>query len=154
MASVEISTEWIEKRLQDVPDVFARRSFQGVFQKSANAFKREYKKRLPVGKTGNLKNSITTKTFPPDARHQNWAAVVYPKRPKGNHANLIEHGHNVYRRGKRGDSARGKKLQPLTGSPRVEGKQAFLKASQVAERKIDLFVINAIVKELDKIFKV
>ena len=153
MANVEIDTKGVEARLEQVPDVFARKAFAGVLRKSANVFKKEYKGRLPV-KTGNLKNSITTKVFPPDARNNSFAAVVFPKRPKGNAANLIEHGHNVNRRGAKGDSARGKGLQPLTGSPRVEGKQHFLKAQAVVEPKIEQIVSDAIVKELDKIFKV
>ena len=74
MANVEIDTKGVEARLEQVPDVFARKAFAGVLRKSANVFKKEYKGRLPV-KTGNLKNSITTKVFPPDARNNSFAAV-------------------------------------------------------------------------------
>ena len=151
-ANVELQIKNIEKALSKVPDLFIRKSFEGVLRKAGNVFKNEYKTRLPVV-TGNLKNSITTKVFPPEPGDPSYAAVVYAKRPKGSHAHLIEHGWNVGKRGPTGSRVnRGQGVPIESGSPVVAGKPYFLEATKAVEPKIAKIVSDAIVKELDKVF--
>lgn len=152
MANVEIKIEEIEKALLEVPDLFIRKSFEGVLRKAGNVMKKEWKDRLP-NVTGNLKRSITTKVFPPEHNDPSYSAVVYARRPKGSHAHLLEHGWNVGRRGKPGQSNRGLGVPVESGSPRVEGKGEFLKASKVVKPRIEDIVAKAIIAELDKVLK-
>ena len=151
-ANVELQIKNIEKALSKVPDLFIRKSFEGVLRKAGNVFKNEYKTRLPVV-TGNLKNSITTKVFPPEPGDPSWAAVVYAKRPKGAHAHLIERGWTVGKRGRDGMRInRGQGIPVESGSPVVEGKPYFLQATKAVEPKIAKILNDAIIKELDKVF--
>jgi hypothetical protein len=65
-----------------------------------------YMATAPTGKTGNLKSSIPTKlseikTFT-TANEQVISAVVAMKRPQGSHAHLVEFGHKIRARGKKG----------------------------------------------------
>ena len=152
-ANVELQIKNIEKSLSEVPDLFIRKSFEGVLRRAGNVFKNEYKTRLPVV-TGNLKNSITTKVFPPEPGDPNYAAVVYPKRPKGAHAHLIERGWQVGKRGPTGSRMnQGQGVPVESGSPVVVGKPYFLEASKAVTPRIEKIVSDAIVKELDKVFR-
>lgn len=151
MANVEINVEEIENALSQVPDLFIRKSFEGVLRRAGNVMKREWKDRLP-NVTGNLKRSIATKVFPPEHNDPSYTAVVYARRPRGSHAHLIEHGWDVGRRGTAGQSNRGLGVPVESGSPRVEGKGEFLKAKKVVTPRIEDIVARAIFAELDKVF--
>ena len=150
--AVDVQFFHIEKALSKVPDLFIRKAFASVLRKAGNAFKNEYKNRLPVV-TGNLKNSITTKVFPPEPGDPSFAVVVYAKRPKGSHYHLIERGWQVGKRGPTGQRVNQGQGVPIeSGSPVVAGKPYFLEASRAVIPRIEKIVSDAIVKELDKVF--
>ena len=151
--SVEIKIEDIEKGLSEVPDIFVRKSFEGVLRRAGNVMNKEWKDRLPRGETGNAKRSITTKVYPPTQSDPNYAAVVYAKRPTGAHVHLLEAGWNVGKRGPNGQRQnQGLGVPVESGSPRVEGKGYLLAAKKVVTPKIESIVADAIFKELDKVF--
>ncbi len=151
--ATEIDIDDIVKGLEKVPDVFIRKSFEGVLRQAGNVFKKNWKDRLP-NVTGNLKRSITTKVYPPEQGDPNYSAVVYAKRPKGSHAHLLEHGWKVGKRSPKGTRInRGEGVAVESGSPRVEGKNDFLKAKKEVTPKIENIISEAVTKELSKVFE-
>ena len=151
--AVEVKIEDIEKGLSNVPDMFVRKSFEGVLRTAGNVMKKEWKDRLPKGKTGNAKRSITTKVYPPDARNPSYSAVVYAKRPTGAHVHLLEAGWDVGKRGPTGHRQnQGLGVPVESGSPMVYGKLYLYQAKKKVTPKIEQIVSDAIFKELDKVF--
>jgi len=154
MANVEIKIEDIEKGLSEVPDLFIRKSFEGVLRKAGNVMKKEWKDRLPKGKTGNAKRSITTKVYPPTHNDRGYSVVVYAKRPKGAHVHLLEGGWVVGKRGPNGQRQnQGRGVPVESGSPMVYGKLYLYQAKKVVTPKIEDIVAKAIFAELDKVLK-
>lgn len=76
-------------------------------------------------------------------------AFIGPGYPAGAHGHLVEGGHKVYRRGAKGDSARGKKLSPLSGAAQVPGTPFMYKAASTTKRQQD----EAVIKTLQKYIK-
>ena len=76
--------------------------------------------------------------------------VVGPQWPAGAHGDLVEKGHNVYRRGAKGASLKGTKSPPLTGSARVEGKFYLASAVDASQSKQDDAVIRVLQRHIMK----
>ena len=106
-----------------------------------------YKGRVARGKTGNLKRSIgqRVKTY---QGGRVWVGIAGARRPTGNHAHLIELGHKVNRRGTKTDSAKWKRLAPLSGSARVEGKFDLVAAIDTTTSQQDNAVIDSLVESI------
>ncbi|MCP4476718.1 MAG: hypothetical protein GY818_01340 [Planctomycetaceae bacterium] len=152
--ATEIDPEDIVKGLEKVPDIMVRKSFEGVLRTAGNVMKKEWKDRLPRSETGNAKRSITTKVYPPTQSDPSYTALVYAKRPTGAHVHLLEGGWDVGKRGPTGQRQnQGLGVPVESGSPRVEGKGYLLKSKKVVTPKIEKVVADAIIKELDKVFK-
>ena len=79
-----------------------------------------------------------------------WVAIVGAEYPAGAHSHLVEEGHDVYRRGSKGNSAKKKKLQPLTGRARVEGKYFMATAIDQTEAKTDAMVRKVISRKAEE----
>ncbi len=152
--AIELKIDDIVKGLEEVPDLMIRKSFAGVLRTAGNVMKKEWKDRLPRSETGNAKRSITTKVYPPTQSDPTYSAVVYAKRPTGAHVHLLEGGWKVGKRGATGQRQnQGLGVPVESGSPRVEGKGYLLKSKKVVTPKIEKVVADAIIKELDKVFK-
>ena len=146
----------IEGLLAQIPRVLQKESVgdreaalkKGV-RAAANIVRADYRKRVPKGKTGNLKKSIITKVIP-YRDGSLWFGIAGPQWGIGNHAHLIERGHKVYARGPIGNSAHKLNIQPLTGSARTEARNDLLKAVDSTATRQDAAFVNAIVKEIKK----
>ena len=106
-----------------------------------------YKSRVPRGETGNLRRSIITNV----KAYQDgkvWFGIAGARHGIGNHMHLIEEGHEIRRRGKRGESAKGQKLEPLTGKTRTEARHDLLKAIDTTQMAQDHAFVGAIVQAI------
>jgi len=106
-----------------------------------------YKARVPVGKTKNLKRSIITNV----KAYQNgkvWFGIAGARHGIGNHMHLLERGHEIRRRGKKGESAKDQNLQPLTGKTKTEGRHDLLKAIDTTQTAQDHAFVGAIVQAI------
>ena len=79
-----------------------------------------------------------------------WVAIVGAEYPAGAHSHLVEEGHEVYRRGSKGDSARGQKRKPLTGKAKVEGKYFMATAIDQTEAQQDAMVRKIISRKAEE----
>lgn len=135
-----------DKLFKVLPDEAMRKS-RLIVKKAADIGNRDYKERLPRGPTGNLKASVMVGgKVKVNKVKGNYVAYVGATRPKGPHAHLIEEGHRVVPRGKKGQSNKGSNAKALTGKARVEGKQDLVKTFNATRVKTNNFIIAEVQK--------
>jgi hypothetical protein len=137
--NVEISSDIdIDSLLSELPIEMRTKALKKAVRAAGRVVAKDYRKRLPRGKTGNLKSSVAVKVKGYN-NESLWMSIVGARRPTGSHAHLIEDGWDVKSRGP------GRKGQPpLSGTARVEGKHDLLAASTSTVRLQNKIIIDTI----------
>ena len=150
LGNVEISSSIdLDGMLGKLPIELRSKALRKAVAAAAKIVADDYKRRVPRGATGNLRKSITTKVKSyRDGRM--WIGLAGARKPTGSHAHLIDQGHKIGRRGKIGDSAKGKGLEPLTGNSYVGGTFDLKAAIDTTAPQQDAAVIKSIVDSIKK----
>lgn len=148
MAKVEIKAT---RDIEDIVDsVMATvKELKTVVRKGGNIVLKAARNRAPRGDTRHkpskppLWTTIKTKVHEDGFEVMSFVSAKYPA---GAHQHLVQLGHKVYRRGPKGQSARGKQLPPLSGKAYVQGKSFMQPAIDSTARQVEKFVDTEINK--------
>ena len=152
MATVKVNEKKdLGKLLDQVSSKFKKQALDEAATKASNVVIKAARKYVPVGDPSHEpgKKPLRDTIMHLNRKYYDGERVVSfvgPGYPAGAHGHLVEDGHKVYRRGPKGESARGKKLKPFSGSAKVPGKKFMLKAAYTTRGAQDAAVIRTIQK--------
>jgi len=148
--AVQVTTDVdMDKLLAKLPQDLRRKAARDAVKANVMAVARDYKGRIPRGPTGNLKNSVKWKVI--EYRSGTiWYGLAGHIKPTGNHAHLINLGHNVYSRGPKNESLAKREVRPKSGTARVAGKRYLHKAIISTRKKRDKIVVDSLKKSIEK----
>ena len=148
-AIIEVNGDDFEKALKAIELQYRTVAIGKAARAAGNVVKKKAKQLVPVGDPQHkpgikpLKDSITVKVKSyGDGIRQ--VAIVGARRPQGNHDHLIEYGHWIRRRGKKGEGpgqwygarVEGKEyMAPAADTTRNEQRQAIVEALQKIVRQ-------------------
>ena len=138
--------------LERFPFQLRQQAFTTALRKAGNVVKSAAKPNVPVGETGNLKKSITVQV----KRYQDdkmFLLLVGPSWPAGAHGYIVEHGHNVFKRGKKGQSLKNKEVPPDSGKAYVEGVKFMAPAIDGTRSQQEKAVLDELEKQFQKLMK-
>lgn len=150
----------VEAILEQLPKELRVNAMAKAVRAATNVVRKEARRRAPRGNPAHnpdakpLYKTIGTKV----KAYQNdavWVGIVGPEYPAGSHGHLVEEGHDIYRRGKAGkeNSARGKKLPPLSGATRAEAKEFMAPAVDTTGPQQDKAVTDSLAKSMSEASK-
>jgi HK97 gp10 family phage protein len=107
MMKVEVDFAHIISTLNKLPEAMRREMLNKAVSAGASVVKKAALARVPQGKTGNLRKALVTKKVRVNSPHLAVYTVKFAQggRYKGYHAHLVERGHVIWKRKKRGRGA-------------------------------------------------
>lgn len=155
---LEISMDYshIMQTLKDLPQAMQKEMLDKALKKGADIVKEATLAKLPHDKTGNLRKSLVYKKIKTQSPFLSVATVKFATggQYKGYHAHLIEQGHYIWKRAKRGKgsvAATGKKYEMVSTGKRTPSrpmlKPAFYSNTQ---RALEAIGIRLSVKNIER----
>lgn len=146
---VTTGTDNLEKLLREYPIEVRQKVLGQAVRRAGNVVKKRVRANAPVGDPNHkpenkpLRDSFAVKVV----RYKNDAlamAIVGAKRPEGAHAHLVEDGHRIRRRGKKGEGP-----GDYTGAF-VPGKEFLAPAADQTKNEQTQAIIDHLVKSVEK----
>ena len=150
IATVNITEDIdLESVLEKFPAHMKRTVLSNAVKAAGKIVQKEAMARAPVGDPSHkpqlkpLAKSIglIIKKYSNDEK---FMAIVGPQRPAGAHGHLLEGGHDIFARGPKGVSYKGKKVKPLTGKTRAAARAFMVPAIDATRTAQDVAVIESI----------